>query len=103
MVDDYKNNNKYSYQEMNSIITMCLSENSKALQITKDEAHRSHVIIRWLIIGWLLTVISFLAYLACFDINLVNYGDVSDSKINASTGQQADTMTINNHLGGDAK
>lgn len=90
----------YSYQEMNGIITMCLAENSKALQMSKDELHRSHIIIRWLIIGWIITVIAFLTYLACFDINLVNYGDVTDSKINASTGQQAETMTINNNLGG---
>lgn len=91
----------YSYDEMNAIITMCLAENSKALQVTRDEAHRNHIIIRFLIIGWIVTVIAFLTYLACFDINLVNYGDVTDSKINASTGQQAETMTINNLGGGN--
>lgn len=91
----------YSYEEMNAIITMCLAENSKALQVTRDEAHRNHIIIRFLIIGWIVTVIAFLTYLACFDINLVNYGDVTDSKINASTGQQAETMTINNLGGGN--
>ena len=91
----------YSYEEMNAIITMCLAENSKALQVTRDEAHRNHIIIRSLIIGWIVTVIAFLTYLACFDINLVNYGDVTDSKINASTGQQAETMTINNLGGGN--
>lgn len=92
----------YSYEEMNAIITMCLAENSKALQVTKDEAHRSHIIIRWLIIGWMITVVAFLTYLACFDINLVNYGDVTDSKINAGAGHQAETMTINNNLGGES-
>lgn len=91
----------YSYEEMNAIITMCLAENSKALQVTRDEAHRNHIIIRFLIIGWIVTVIAFLTYLACFDINLVNYGDVTDSKINASTEQQAETMTINNLGGGN--
>ena len=91
----------YSYEEMNAIITMCLAENSKALQVTRDEAHRNHIIIRFLIIGWIVTVIAFLTYLACFNINLVNYGDVTDSKINASTGQQAETMTINNLGGGN--
>lgn len=93
---------KYSYEEMNSIITMCLAENSKALERSEKELERLHKIIRWMVIGWAVSAICIFGYLAMYDVSITSYGDFNDSQINTSDGQQAKTMTINN-LGGDKR
>lgn len=46
---------------------------------------------------WFSTVIGFLVFLAQYEIDVTNYGQVENSHINASTGQQADTL--NNYYG----
>ena len=49
------------------------------------------------IILWFSTVVGFLVFLAQYEIDVTNYGQVENSHINASTGQQADTL--NNYYG----
>ena len=46
---------------------------------------------------WFSTVVGFLVFLAQYEIDVTNYGQVENSHINASTGQQADTL--NNSYG----
>lgn len=46
---------------------------------------------------WFSTVVGFLVFLAQYEIDVTNYGQVENSHINASTGQQADTL--NNYYG----
>ena len=46
---------------------------------------------------WFSTVVGFLVFLAQYEIDVTNYGQVENSHINTSTGQQADTL--NNYYG----
>lgn len=107
MDEQAKEKNKYSFEEMSALMTMCLSQNEKNLafiqeqneknsEVTKQQLEKAHKEKLWLLIGWIITIISFIVYLSYFDVNVTTYGDFDNSKINASTGQQADTMTINN-------
>lgn len=50
---------------------------------------------------WFSTVIGFLVFLAQYEIDVTNYGQVENSHINASTGQQADTL--NNYYGDESQ
>lgn len=107
MDEKEKEKNKYSFEEMSALMTMCLSQNEKNLafiqeqneknsELTKQQLEKEHKEKRWLLIGWLITILAFIVYLSCYEVNITNYGDFQDSKINSSNGQQADTMTINN-------
>lgn len=99
MPDQEKEKNKYSFEEMSALMTMCLSQNEKSTELAKQQLEKAHKEKRWLLIGWIVTIIAFIVYLSCYDINVTTYGDFDSSKINASTGQQADTMTINHNSG----
>lgn len=68
------------------VITMQLAEYSKANK-------RLVATIICMAICWMLTVCGFLIYLSEYEVQVNNYGGLKDSKINAGTGQQADTMT----------
>ena len=68
------------------VITMQLAEYSKANK-------RLVTTIICMVICWMLTVCGFLIYLSEYEVQVNNYGGLTDSKINAGTGQQADTMT----------
>ena len=46
---------------------------------------------------WFSTVVGFLVFLAQYEIDVTSYGQVENSHINTSTGQQADTL--NNYYG----
>ena len=50
---------------------------------------------------WFSTVVGFLVFLAQYEIDVTNYGQVENSHINASTGQQADTL--NNYYGDESQ
>lgn len=46
-----------------------------------------------LAVCWLCTVGGFLYYLAGYEVQVSNYGNFENSKVNASAGQLADNMT----------
>lgn len=89
------NRQGYSYEELNALITMMLSSNVKATDIADKQLARCHTIIKWLIIGWTITVFAFIGYLLCYDTQVVTYGNFSDSKVNTSTGTQQNAEVIN--------
>lgn len=89
--------NKYTHEEMSGLITMMLSGNVKAADLVEKQLARCHTIIKWLIVGWVITVFAFIGYLACYDTEVVNYGAVTSSKINAQNGNQAKYLTITNN------
>lgn len=68
------------------IVTMLSEQQAKT-------NHRLAYAISIVAICWLLTVGGFLLFLSEYEITINNYGDLENSKINSSTGQQAENMT----------
>lgn len=97
MDEQEKEKGKYSVEELSALMTLCVAQNTKDVEMAKEQLAQSHKEKKWLIIGWVVTIIAFILMFLCYDVDVTNYGDFQNSKGNASTGQQADTMTINNN------
>lgn len=63
--------------------------------------HKLTVALVIVSILWFSTVLGFLIFLAHYEVEVVSCGQVEDSHINASTGQQADNLN-NNYYGGNS-
>lgn len=73
-------------QNKDAIVTMCLTG-------YRDTIKKLTYAVIAIALCWLCTVGGFLWYLSGYEIEVSNYGNFENSKVNTSTGQQADSMT----------
>ena len=69
-----------------AIVTMCLTG-------YRDTIKKLTTTLIVVAVCWLCTVAGFLYYLSQYEVQVTSYGNLENSKINTSTGQQSDTMT----------